>query len=209
MLAVVEQIVEWLRPAFSFAGYPIVFGAVLLERSILLGLVVPGEVILALGGIYAGRGELSITVVIIGAIVAAILGESSGYWLGRRYGRSLIEKVPMMGRRAAEQMHKAEEYFEDAGGPTVAIGRYAVGAGAFVPFVAGMSRFPFLRFLAWDVPAITVWAAGVGLLGFYVGDNLDRVERILGRFGLVGLGVLAALVVGAVWWRRRHRARER
>ncbi|HLW16557.1 MAG TPA: DedA family protein [Actinomycetota bacterium] len=200
-LAVVKQIIRWVGPLFTSAGYPIIGVAVLLERSIFLGLIIPGDVILALGGVYAGRRELSLAAVIAIGTFAAITGESIGYWLGRRYGRALIKKLPLVGR-LDKQFESAERYFRKRGGLTVAVGRYATAAGAFVPFVAGMSEMPYGTFLVYDVPAIAVWAAGITLVGYYFGRNLDTVERILSRFGYAMLAVLILLIVGQFVWRR-------
>jgi membrane-associated protein len=201
VLGVVKQIIRWVGPIFSTAGYPIVAVAVLLERSIFLGLIIPGDVILALGGVYAGRKELSVAGVIAIGTVAAITGESIGYWLGRRYGRRLIRRLPLV-RLLDKRFEDAERYFRKQGGLTVAVGRYATAAGAFVPFVAGMSHMPYRMFLAYDVPAIGVWAAGITLIGFYFGRNLDTVERILSRFGYGVLALLVVVIVGMLLWKR-------
>src|SRR5438094_2497150 len=90
--SLVERLVEFIQPAFLVAGYAIVAGAVLLERSILLGLIIPGDIILALGGVYAARGQLNVVLVIVIGSLAAIAGESIGYWLGRKYGLRLIRR---------------------------------------------------------------------------------------------------------------------
>jgi membrane-associated protein len=201
VLAVVKQIIRWVGPLFTSAGYPVVGVAVLLERSIFLGLIIPGDVILALGGVYAGRKELNLAAVIVIGTLAAISGESIGYFLGRRYGRALITKLPLV-RRLDKQFESAERYFRKRGGLTVAIGRYATAAGAFVPFVAGMSEMPYQTFLAYDIPAIAVWATGITLVGYYFGRNLDTVERILSRFGYVMLAVLVVLIVAQILWKR-------
>ena len=201
VIAVVKQIIRWAGPLFTSAGYPVVGVAVLLERSIFLGLIIPGDVILALGGVYAGRKDLNLAAVIVIGTLAAISGESIGYFLGRRYGRALIKKLPLV-RRLDKQFDSAERYFRKRGGLTVALGRYATAAGAFVPFVAGMSEMPYQTFLAYDVPAIAVWATGITLVGYYFGRNLDTVERILSRFGYVMLAVLVVLIAGQILWKR-------
>ncbi len=201
-LALLEQIIEWLRPLFRTAGYPIVFTAAFLERSVFVGLVVPGELILAMGGVFAARGRLSITVVIIGAIVAAGVGESTGFWLGSRYGERLLGRLPA---RAHRQIPRLREHFERQGGPTVMIGRFTAGAGVFVPFVAGMAGMRYRSFVAWDVPAIAVWGTAIPLVGFFFGRNLETIDRWIGRFGLAGLGILV-LFVAVTWWRRRRRS---
>ena len=186
-----EKIVEWLQPAFNSAGYAIVAGAVLAERSIFLGLIVPGDLILALGGVYASRGRVELWLVIVIGILAATAGESIGYWLGRRYGGGLIARIPVV-RRLESRLQEAERYFRRRGGITVALGRYATAAGAFVPFTAGVGKMPYRRFLLFDVPAIAVWAVGIALFGYFSGQHLQFIDTVLSRFGYA---VLAAIVL--------------
>jgi membrane-associated protein len=206
MLALVEEIVRWIGPVYQVAGYWVIGGATLAERSILLGLVVPGDVIIALGGIYAARGHLAIGWVIAIGTLAAIAGESIGFWLGRRYGVGLIRRLPLA-NRLADRLGRAERRFLERGGWTVAIGRYASAVGAFVPFAAGLGGMPYRRFLIFDVPAVVVWAAAIALVGYIFGENLDLVERILSRFGWAILGLLVTyLVVRFVLKRRQKQA---
>ena len=207
MLGVVKQIIKWADPIFTTAGYPLIAGAVLLERSIFLGLIVPGDIILALGGVYAGRKDMSLVGVIFIGIGAAIIGESTGYWLGRKLGRGLIQRIPLV-RRLDRRFEAAERYFQKRGGITVALGRYATAAGSFVPFIAGISKMPFGTFLAYDIPAISIWASGITLVGYYFGRNLDTVERILSQFGYSMLAVLIVFFVGQFVWKRVRDRRE-
>lgn len=202
-VALLEEVVRWVGPVFATAGYPIIAAAVLLERSILVGLVVPGEVMLALGGIYASRGDLSISLVIALGVTAAIVGESAGYWIGRRYGMAILGKVPFA-RRLRRKIERAEEYFQSHGGKTVAVGRFATAAGTFIPFVAGMSRMPYWRFVAFDVPSVAVWGTAIGLVGFVFGQNLELVDKILSRFGWIMLALLIVMVGVVVLVRRRR-----
>jgi membrane protein DedA with SNARE-associated domain len=198
---VIHEIVRWFGPLFASAGYAIVAVGVLAERSILIGLIVPGDVIIALGGVYAARGDLNVIAVMAIAFVAAVCGESIGFWLGHRYGMRLIRRLPFV-NRVEPRLEGAQAYFERHGGKTVAIGRYATAAGALVPFVAGMAGMRYRRFLMFDVPAVLVWAIGITLIGYIFGRNLDLVETILSRFGWGILGLLVAFVVGRVLWKR-------
>jgi len=200
-----ESVIQWIGPLFSGpGGYLLIGTAVLLERSILIGLVIPGDVILAIGGIQAARGEASLAIVIALGIGAAIVGESAGYWLGRRFGRTIIGKIPVV-RGLGRKIDEVERLFDRHGGKTVVIGRYATAAGAFVPFVAGMGRMRYPRFVAFDVPSVIVWGVAITLVGFFLGENLDVVDSILSRFGWITLGLLVLLVGGYVWYRRRER----
>ncbi|MFY9588898.1 MAG: DedA family protein, partial [Actinomycetota bacterium] len=178
MLAFLEEIVRRFGPLFEDAGYQIIAGAVLLERSIFVGLIVPGDVVLALGGIYASRAELGLGWVMLVAALAAAIGESTGYWLGRRFGPSLVARIPLV-NRLADRLDAAQDYFGEHGGKTVAIGRFATVAGSFIPFAAGVGRMPYHRFLLFDLPAVGVWAVGITLIGYYFGENLDFVDKVL------------------------------
>ena len=207
MLAVLEEIIRRFGPLFEQAGYVIVAGAVLLERSIFVGLVVPGDVVLALGGIYAARGDLGLGWVMLFSGLAAAAGESIGYWLGRRFGIGLIGRLPLV-RRLAPRLDAAQQYFAEHGGKTVAIGRFATAAGAFIPFLAGVGRMRYARFLAFDLPAVAVWAVGITLIGYAFGNNLEFVDKILRRFGVAVLILLLLFFVGRAVVRRRRASSE-
>ena len=208
MLAIIEEIVEWAGPVFGSAGYFIIAGAVALERSIFIGLFIPGDVILALGGIYAARGELDLAWVIVLGTVAALTGESVGFLLGRRYGLSLIRRLPLV-NRLEDRLDAARDFFSRHGGKTVFIGRYATAAGAFIPFTAGVADMPYPRFLLFDVPAVVLWAVGITLIGYFFNAQLDTVDRILSRFGWIMLGLLVALFAGRFLYKRWKSGRER
>jgi membrane-associated protein len=191
VVAIIEQIVEWVGPAFSVAGYYIVFAGVFTDRSAFLGLIIPGDVVLAVGGVYAARHVLDLPAVMAVGAVAGLAGESVGFWLGNRYGERLLKKIPIL-RRWAEDLTKTQEFFRRNGGRTVFIGRYVSVAGTFLPFVAGMSRMRYRRFLLFDVPSVTIWAIGVSLLGYFLESQIDAIDKILSRFGW---GLLALIVL--------------
>jgi undecaprenyl-diphosphatase len=177
-----------------------------LERSIFIGLIVPGDLMLALGGVYASEGKLSLVWVIVIGIVAALVGESIGYWLGRRFGVTLIRAIPVV-RRLEPRLEDVHAYFRKHGGMTVVIGRYATAAGAFVPFSAGIAKMPYRRFMAFDIPAVAVWATLISGFGYAVGRNLALIDRTLSRFGYVILGLLVVGFVFRVVYKRRRRSR--
>ena len=207
-LSIVEKIVHWIEPAFIVAGYAIIAAGVLLERSVFIGLIVPGDVILALGGVYASNHKLNLVAVIVIGTVAAITGESIGFLLGRRYGSRLVQRIPGIGGWLAQMLDQSEEYFKKHGGLTVALGRYATAAGAFIPFTAGAGKMRYRTFLLFDAPAIVVWAIGISIFGYVFGQHLSFIDKALSRFGYAVLGLAVVFFLGRWLW-RRHRGRSR
>lgn len=208
-LTLVERIVHWVEPAYVSVGYLIIAVGVLLERSVFIGLIVPGDVILALGGVYASRGKLSLVLVALIGTLAAIAGESIGFYLGRRHGIRVVRHLPLIGRWLGERLDESEAYFKRHGGMTVALGRYATAAGAFIPFTAGAGKMSYRRFIAFDAPAIAIWATGISVFGYVFGRNLAFVDRVLSRFGWIMLGLLLGFLGGRIAWKRLRERRQR
>lgn len=205
-LALIETLLDWVGPFFSTFGYVLILAATLLESSAFVGVVVPGDVILAIGGVYAARGDLSLPWVIALGASGTMGGESIGYWLGHRYGEALVRRLPFADR-AQDKIDRAREAFQRNDSKVLLVGRFASGLRVIVPFTAGMSQTSYRRFMAFVVPTATVWAVGVSLLGYLLGENVDLVDTILSRFGWGVLALVILAVAGTVVWRRFHGSR--
>jgi membrane-associated protein len=202
-LLVIDTIIEWLRPAYSGPlAYLLMAGIIFLDRAAFTGLFIPGELFVALGGVFAGRGELSVAPVIVIAALAGILGETVSYWLGRRYGARIVKHLPLA-NRIDKHLDETKDFLRRHGGKTVFIARYVSVVGTFMPFVAGMSEMPFGRFLVFDVAAITLWATAVTLLGYFLNSQIHLVDQILSQFGWGLLALLVIVVLGRVVVKRR------
>jgi undecaprenyl-diphosphatase len=202
--SLVNTIVDWFGPVYQgLLGYLIVGGIILLDRGAFTGIVIPGDLFLALGGIYAGRGDLNVVLVIVVGAAAGVAGETISYWLGRRYGVRIIRHLPLA-NRLERHLDSARDYFKRHGGKTIFVGRYVSVAGTFMPFVAGMSKMPFRRFIAFDVAALAMWATGVSLLGYFLNSQIDLVDQILSRFGWALLAAAVLLFGGRMLWKRRQ-----
>jgi membrane-associated protein len=206
-LALVVQLVERLRPAFETFGYAIVSAGVFLESAALVGLIAPGDVILAVGGAYAAEGTLSLPIVLACAVCFAWLGETTGYLIGRWYGEALVRRTPVL-RRFEDRLDRARDALRRNGGKAIVIGRFATGLGSTLPFAAGVSKVEPKTFLAFTLPTVAVWACAIVMLGYLAGDNLDRIDRILSAIGWGGFAVIV-LALGAVWLMRKRRERRR
>lgn len=182
-----------LDAILSLSGVP-AYGLVGLlaagEAAAFVGLFLPGEAALLLGGVLASRGGVNLPVLISVAVVAAIVGDSIGYEIGRRGGPAL--KRSRLGRVVRpERWAKGETFLERRGASAVFFGRWVGLLRALVPSLAGMGRMPYRRFLLWNALGGLLWASTVVLVGYAAGAQYKRVEQVFGRASLlVGLTVL-------------------
>jgi membrane protein DedA with SNARE-associated domain len=101
---------------------------------------------------------------------------------------------------------RAQDAIESNAGKTIVVGRFVTGAAGLIPFVAGASGVPPGRFFLYTIPTICVWATAVTLLGFFVGNHVETIDRILSSIGWAGLAIVA-VIVGLWIWRHRKAAR--
>jgi membrane protein DedA with SNARE-associated domain len=185
-------------------GLLFLFAIVCLESA---GLWLPGETALIAAAVYASKGHLSITGVIVVAAVAAIIGDNAGYWLGREGGRRLLYRYAVLRRFAERMLPPAERFFERHGGKAVFLARFFGGLRVTGAWMAGITRMTWWRFLFWNAAGGIVWAIGVGLLAFYFGK---AAADALSRYGFGGAAVVivvAGLVfLGMRWWHKRMEA---
>ncbi len=195
--AVVERIIDFLRPYMEPPwGYVIVFAATFLENSVGAGVIVPGETLVIIGGVYAGIGDLWLPGVATVAVVGAILGDNLGYWIGRRFGRGFLERHGRKLFITPDRLAAAERYYERHGGKTVFFGRFVPVVRSVGFIVAGVSHMPWKRFLIYDIAGATVWGIGHSLIGYALGESYQRWERYATPFG-IALLVLLLLLIGA------------
>lgn len=174
------------------------------ESAAFLGLVVPGELAVILGGVAAGTGRASLAVMIGAAVSGAIVGDSIGYRLGKRMGDSL-EDHPRLAKLAS-RLDGATQLIARRGWWALVVARFAAVLRAVVPFSAGMGRMPYGRFLLGNAIGGILWGATFTLVGYWLGGSYQVVEKWM-RTGGLALVALGALVAGIVWltrWAQRH-----
>ena len=182
-------------------GLLFLFAIVCLESA---GLWLPGETALIAAAVYASKGHLSITGVIVVAAAAAIIGDNAGYWLGREGGRRLIYRYAVLRRFAERLLPQAERFFERHGGKAVFLARFFGGLRVTGAWMAGITRMTWWRFLFWNAAGGIVWAIGVGLLAYYAGKAAADALARYGVYAAIAGGILLVVFVAALHiWRRR------
>lgn len=185
-------------------AYAVIGLLVFAEAALFVGFVLPGETAVLLGGVLASTGQLSLLPLLVLVVSSAVVGDSVGYEVGRKLGPRVLALKPL--RRHAERLDRAQDLLRRRGGGAVFLGRSTAFLRAVVPGLAGVSRMPYGRFLAYNLAGGLVWGIGVTLLGYVAGSSYTRVEKALGRGSAVLAAVLVLAVVATVLV-RKHRAR--
>ena len=193
------------RFAAAFLAIPapwvvaVVFLLPALETALVLGVFLPGEVTVVLGGVIAGRGGVPLFAVIAAGIGGAITGDVTGYALGRRFGEDFVRK------RLGSRWGPAHRWLsKERGGFTIFVGRFLPFLRSVLPMTAGAVKVPARVFLPWDVAAAAVWGTGSVLLGYFAARDLERILRSMQRFTIAIALLLAAGFLGWLWWNRRR-----
>jgi undecaprenyl-diphosphatase len=195
-------IVDGLVALPSWLVLALVFLLPAAEAALFLGLVVPGETAVFIGGVVAHQGGLPLWSVVVAAVAGATLGDQVGFLVGRRYGPRMLERLPLRLRRSGEVDH-ALDLLARRGATAVALGRWAAALRALVPGLAGMSGLGRARFTVANVLGGALWATTVAVAGYLAGASYHALESRLGIGSDIVAGVAVVGIVGWVLWRRR------
>jgi membrane-associated protein len=191
----------------TFALAAIALGLGFGESAVALDLVVPGEAGMVFIGAAAGRADAPLPLLVTAGAIGAVAGDSTGYFIGRRWGTSVLYRWQWLRRRIEPSVERSRAYFTRRGGVAVFAARWVGALRAVMPVVAGISEMPYRRFVAWVAPAAILWTALVITVGFYFGDD---IADVIDRIGLtVSIVVVAVLLVLLALRRRRAHARAR
>jgi membrane protein DedA with SNARE-associated domain/membrane-associated phospholipid phosphatase len=206
---VIAGITEWILSLNGALALAIVFLVPALEASAFLGFLFPGEIAVILGGVLAFYGRAPLPAVIVAAVAGAIIGDSIGYFVGRRWGHQLLRgmgrHVPFLGRRIDEHLESARAYLRRRGGAAVFFGRFAAALRVMIPGLAGMAEIPYGEFALFNIAGGVIWGTGFVLLGYFAGATWHRVAADASK---VGLGLLVLVLSGLVLTRLLRSIRE-
>lgn len=177
------------------------------ETGAFIGLVVPGETTMLLGGAVAGQGAIDIYLLIAIAWFAAWLGDTFSFFLGRRLGREFVMKHGPRVGISHERFEKVEDYFGRHGGKTIFIGRWISLVRAFAPFIAGSSGMQYRAFVPYSVLGTGLWASLHILVGYFFSKSIETAGHYAAR-GAFALATLIALVAGTIYLVRYLRVEE-
>jgi membrane-associated protein len=191
-------------------AYPVVAALALLETGAFVGLVVPGETAVVVGGVVAARGEVELLPLIGLVWLGAAVGDIASFLLGRRLGRRFIERHGPRLHLGPERLQRVERFYARHGGKAVLLGRFTGVVRAVSPFLAGASGLALRRFVLWSAGGALLWATAFTLVGYGFSESFAESGQTAARVVLGGALVAGAGFAGAALVRsgaRRPKAR--
>ena len=187
-------------------GYLGLFAIVFAETGLLVGFFLPGDSLLFTAGFLASQGHFNIAIIVLGCFVAAVVGDSVGYSIGQRFGPQLFTK-PESKYFKPDHLRKSEAFFAEHGGKSVILARFIPIVRTFTPVVAGMSSLRYPAFVVYNVVGALLWAVGVPLSGYFLGQLVpaEQAEKVM--IAVVLLILIVSIVPAALKiWKEARRA---
>ena len=189
---------------YGWLGYVTLAAIVFAETGLLVGFVFPGDSLLFTIGVVAGAGQLNLTIMIVLLIVACLAGDWCGYLLGRRAGPAIFDR-PDSRFFKQEHLRRTEAFYEKHGGKTIIYAKFVPIIRTFAPFVAGVGKMRYARFLSFDIFGGIGWVISMTVLGYRLG-RITFVRQNFEKFVLLVvfvsvLPILSQIVRG--WMARK------
>lgn len=207
---------DWLKDVFHqltdvetlirLGGLTAMTAIVFSETGLLVGFFLPGDSLLVTAGVFAAAGKLNLWHVIGLLSVAAIVGDTVGYWFGRRVGQALFRR-PKSLLFNPDHLRRAHDFYEKHGGKTIIIARFMPIIRTFAPIVAGMGQMNYRRFVSFNVVGGILWVISMTGIGYFLGripgvrEHIDIVIVVV-----VFLSILPGIIAGGREWMKKRRA---
>ena len=176
----------------------------LLETGAFIGLLVPGETAVILGGVVAARGDLVLPLLIALVWAGALAGDMISFLIGRRLGRGFLAAHGDRLHISRAQRERTERFFERHGGKAILLGRFVGVLRALTPFVAGTSGVALRRILPYSIAGTLIWATTFTLVGYAFAGSFEAAGELVTRIVMIGAVLIGAgLVIAAALRRRR------
>jgi membrane-associated protein len=198
-----------LETLIKTASYLGLFGIVFAETGLLVGFFLPGDTLLITAGLLAAQGTVKLPFVMLACGLGALLGDSLGYFLGQRFG-PLVFNRPENRFLDPKHTERANAFFKKYGAVSFIIARFIPVVRTVAPTLAGVSRIPYHVFVFYSLAASAIWAIGLPIVGFYLGQlfGAERLEKYI--YLVIGFGIVVSVVgAGLEFFRSRRHAAKR
>ncbi len=194
---------DWLNPVTLIQSFGVIgiWLIIFAESGLLIGFFLPGDSLLFSAGLLAAQGYLPIGWLVVGSLVAAILGDSVGYAIGQRIGNRLWLRPDSRWFRR-EYLERTEQFYKRYGKKAIILARFVPIVRTFTPVLAGVGRMAYRDRSSFNVMGGVVWAAGMPTLGYWLGRAVPATEDYL---HLIIVLIIFISLTPIVWERWRHR----
>ncbi|MCC2630749.1 MAG: putative rane-associated protein [Candidatus Paceibacter sp.] len=175
------------------AGYVAFFVTIFAESGFLLGFFLPGDSLLFTAGIFAAQGYFNIYILIIGAIICAIAGDSFGYYFGKKAGDKLFNR-PESRFFKREYVEKTQAFYQKHGTKTIILARFVPIVRTFAPIMAGVGSMKYRIFITYNVIGGVLWAGGILLVSYFLGTQIPGIEDYL-EYIIIGILLISVLPI--------------
>ncbi len=190
----IDKHLDYITQEFGLFTYLILFLIIFAETGLVVTPFLPGDSLLFAIGAIAARGSLSLTILIIILIVAAIVGDTVNYWVGRYFRPKILEghTIRFINKKHLDKTH---EFYEKYGGKTIIIGRFIPIVRTFAPFVAGIGEMTYSKFILYNIVGGIVWILIFTVAGFFFG-NIPMIRRnfTLVIFAIIFISILPGII---------------
>lgn len=192
-----ELISEFIKAIYSFpeliawGGYVVLFAIIFAETGLLVGFFLPGDSLLVATGLFAAKGDLNIIYLIILLSIAAIIGDSVNYWVGKKAGHALFHREDS---RFFKKKHlcAAQEFYEKHGGKTIILARFVPIIRTFAPTIAGIAEMNYKKFLSFNIFGGILWVSSMLLLGYFLGQLVPNIDKNIDK--VIIIVILVSLI---------------
>lgn len=195
-----------LNALVQWAGYVGLTAIVFVETGLLVGFFLPGDSLLVTAGLLAAQPDFSLDVYLLGTIltVAAIAGDTVGYWIGRTTGPRIFYREDSL-LFHKKHLLRAQAFYEQHGGKTIILARFMPIIRTFAPVVAGVGNMDYRRFLSYNVIGGIAWIWSMLFTGYFLGRWVPGIDRHIEK--VILLVIFLSILPGIIGWLKSLKTR--
>jgi membrane-associated protein len=185
------------------AGYVGLFAFVFMETGLLIGLILPGETLVFTAGFLSSVGDFNIFAVIGIVFCAAVLADSTEYFLGKKYGMKVFDREKSL-FFDKEYVNQAEDFYKKHGGKTIFLARFIPFVRTLAPLFAGIGNMRYSLFITYNVVGAFIWATCISLLGYFFGKIVPNADQYA-LWLVLGVALISLVPPAAAFFQSKSR----
>ncbi len=191
----------------KYGGLALLLFVIFAETGLLIGFFLPGDNLIFIAGLLCatkpGLLNVSLPVLLLLMMSAAVIGNMFGFWFGKKAGETLYSRKDSFFFRKSH-IETTKAYYEKHGGKTLILGRFIPIIRTFAPILAGVIKIEFQKFMLYNVIGAVAWIGGIGSIAYYLGKRFPQIENYLGYI-FIGLIILTAIPLVSTILRRKKK----